>query len=724
MRHALGVLTDQHLLDIYNKIENIYKKGLQDQTVINQMRKERVEEDAEQISQGAQNTLFKSILAWPTQDNGIPLAADILSKIMPAEWSENYLNLKKKMLLNKNKVVKWLLFETPVQHLVNLIDKTGSFYRLYKNVFVDGANKEADMTRETLTPFIDNVMRPFTKTKEFTQKWRLSGDQKQWTWEPLVLLSIYNDNETAKYDLLKNNTKQTGLNHLTEKMLAEANDIVMNNEQLRKVKKEALELLNNEEITKLMQEVADRNNLMFKKENNYFRYNLLHNKDEIVINMLEEQFSALSKDVEKGHIVNERVKGKHAIDFWNSKFLDLLQQAVRSQSKFIAYGDNVRYYFNVIQNLGATLDGETDENAVQQMFKNYGRRIFQGDRSAYDPLNNFIKSVRNMVYPTALTWNIRTPFRQLLSIFTGQAYYTGRGNITGKTFAKLPALIKEISKLKQGEFQETEQRSGVLRNRLMNDAYTNYIWDRQQAELGTKKLNWWNRFWKLGLQPMIITDRAVAVAIWQTVYDNETNKGRTEQEAMDKADDVILHTQNMTGAVYNPQVTQSQLGKTFFMYGSQSFQQWGTMMQLYSMLKNKVIKPKDFGAAIFWLMLMQYIFSRLITKLVRPDPQNPFTPMNKALKKYPVADLVASFGGEFADPTFAQLFQSVHYNQSMFNVLPIQAIQEIGTVPFNIGKGDFGKAASTAGSSMTRWLGGNPQVAKDIIKLYKQLSGD
>ena len=164
----------------------------------------------------------------------------------------------------------------------------------------------------------------------------------------------------------------------------------------------------------------------------------------------------------------------------------------------------------------------------------------------------------------------------------------------------------------------------------------------------------------------------------------------------------------MSGKIYQPAIMRSsQWTKTFFMYGSQAFQQFGVYMNLLNRLRNGTLAKKDFGLGVFWLFLMGWLFNRIISSAGK---RKVWEPSSYLLKTHPVTDLTLDMLSFVAPPSLAKLLDTARFGGDITSSLPGEILSSTGGILRGSWSGEWKKAGLEALKTGAAYYGGNPRI--------------
>lgn len=351
------------------------------------------------------------------------------------------------------------------------------------------------------------------------------------------------------------------------------------------------------------------------KETFYFRIMGLYTKEDQNLSPIEILTGkAPGFGMNKGMI--KKRKGGYAL----FRDIDYVNNVLRTQADvahYVAFSD-------AISDMRAALsDPQTQSalNAIDEVaFAELNSWIKDVERNNYDAVTpmDFVANLGSVAGVGYIRLNPTTVLTQLAAVFPTLRDVSKKDMMAGlAAYAKMSreGSLKEFI---YGKTSVLEARA----NKISPALYTKNVMDAFNkilpGESGkTKRMT--TTLSEMTLWAMKFADEKIAMQVWLTKYLQGLRLGRTENEAISMADEVIYKTQNMGDPIYLPRVLRTKgLSKAFYMYLQQPLQYFGELIKQISVS----LKTKDRSEILSTIMFYSLIPGAFMA-LIRAG-MNPF----------------------------------------------------------------------------------------------------
>jgi hypothetical protein len=593
-----------------------------------------------------------------------------------------------------------------------LDDKQETLLKLYRDAIEAPDNARQDLITAAAKPFYAAYKALYEAKDAPGIKKKIMIGGRPFSADHAILLALYREQaSTAEILTLNNNPEMddwaeidTGLraerykNRVTPAELDALANAVEKNEYLKAVKDAAQKAFDTNKAA-LKDAAENILNMFFEEQENYFPYRLVRGgaeSEQEFADLISRVWQAQTGSLRTGNL-ERRVKHRRALNWADASLTGIINRGLANQARVIAFAQAARDYTRIMAEVKPVIDRRNGNTAVTAELKKFATDVYYGNEDNYKGIEAWLGKMRARVYPSALAYNVRTPLRQALGLFTGIAQ-ADLGTIASGV--KLAA--------DRNNWKMAYEKSAVLRHSAVDQYYAEAMWAKETTAAPNTLVSAWRKFWEWGLKPLEISDRAVRAAVWLGAYDKAIKAGRGEADAVAAGDYLVSTTQNMASKIYQPAIMRTnQWTKTFFMYGSQSFQQFGVYLNLLNRLRNGTLGKKDFGLGVFWLFLMGWLVNRIISNTLK---RGLWEPSSYALKKHPAADLTLDMLGFVADPALAKMLDTARFGGDITSSVVGEMLSASTGILRNSLSGEWDKAAKDALSSGMTYYGGNPRL--------------
>jgi hypothetical protein len=716
-------MSAMNLGEFYNNLHGIYERGKEEQQAKLRAEWKRQNARAKEIIQGIKDNSKNNIFRFATDDLEYADIQTAEKALMASNFDEGERDRLREVIRRAS--VRWgkikrdfILKELPPQMIHKMLDdKHDTLLSLFRDAIETPDNARQELIQRASKPFYTAYKALYEAKDAPGVGKKIMLDGRPFSAEQAVLLTLYREQEHTAELLARNNDPEAkdwlhidpGLraerykNRITAAELDRLVNIVETTPLLKAVKDAAQQAF---EVNKeLLKDAAENTlNMLFEEQDNYFPYKLVRagaeNEQEFT-DLIGRVWQSQTGSLRSGNL-ERRVKHRRAVNWANASLTGMINHAVANQARIIAYAQAARDYTRIMGQVKPVIDRRGGNTAITAELKTFGADIFYGNENNYQGVDAWLAKFRSRIYPSALAWNIRTPFRQVLGLFTAIAQ------------SDLKTITAGLRLAVHGDnWKKAYSKSAVLRNSTIDQYYAEAMWAKETTAAPNMLVSAWRKFWEWGLKPLEVSDRAVRVAAWMGAYDKAIKAGQTEQEAVAAGDYLVSTTQNMSGKIYQPALMRSsQWTKTFFMYGSQAFQQFGVYMNLLNRLRNGSLSKKDFGLGVFWLFLMGWLFNRIISNAGK---RGIWKPSSYLLKKHPIVDITTDMLSFAADPTLAKWVDTARFGGEITSSLPGEILSSASGILRNSLTGEFKKAGLETLKTSAAYYGGNPRLLSQFV---------
>ena len=510
---------------------------------------QRQDTRTKEIIAGVQDNSKNNIFKFATDDLEYADIQTAEKALMASNFNEGERDRLREVIRRAS--IRWgkikrdfILKELPPQMIHKMLDdKHDTLLSLFRDAIETPDNARQELIQRASRPFYKayKALYEARNAPGVGKKIMIGG--RPFSAEQAVLLTLYREQEHTAELLARNNDPSTedwaevdtGLgaerykNRVTAAELDELADIVEKNEYLKAVKDAAQQAF---EVNKeLLKDTAENTlNMLFEEQDNYFPYKLVRagaESEQEFTDLIGRVWQAQTGSLRSGNL-ERRVKHRHAINWASASLTGMINHAVANQARIIAFAQAARDYTRVMAQVKPVIDRRGGNTVITAELKKFGADIFYGNENNYQGADAWLAKFRSRIYPSALAWNIRTPFRQILGLFTA---------IAQSDLKTVTAGIRLAAR--KDNWQKAYSKSAVLRNSAIDQYYAEAMWAKETSAAPNALVSAWRKFWEWGLKPLEISDRAVRVAAWMGAYDQAIKAGKTDQEAMAAGDYLV-----------------------------------------------------------------------------------------------------------------------------------------------------------------------------------------
>ncbi|MDR1932296.1 MAG: hypothetical protein LBQ57_05655 [Spirochaetales bacterium] len=426
--------------------------------------------------------------------------------------------------------------------------------------------------------------------------------------------------------------------------------------------------------------------------------------------ILEVNGTAISTNPEKGFSVNRiNIMPYNQLAISLDLFGTWLK-AVDAQEHFVAYTGYIR-------ELNSIFKGKTSQSAqLQQHIRQvYGGEILkriQEEISAFSNpqsfkdnqnINKILRLLRGNLAAAYLAWKTSGIIKQLI---TSPAPFFAHVN-PAQYFASAWEYMSNHE-----EFNNlVREKSAFMRNRTLP-----LVEAVRQAQKDGKFQRKWAKFQDIGMKGLEWADWSTVSIGWNAVYKKALNEGLSEQEAIARADDVVIKTQpSSRDADIAPLFKEkSEAMRTFLQFQTALNVIWNQIT--YDL--PAAIKNRQFGYVT--RMVMSYAVAGTVLGLVTQglgddDDEEKRLKHGIFYATTQFTDAVPIFGGDITN-LVEQLITGD--KKRSFQDSPFPAVQKIFNAVRDLGQADLEKAASDFGNGVAMFIGAPASGAKEAGRVF------